>query len=292
MTYNRTFSNFLLRTKDQSTLTNVLAGVAYLIGQCESMARLSGKVAIITGSSGGIGRTTAMIFAKEGADVVIHYRSKESDARELVEKITAIGRKALLARVDFDDVSHAPDEVQKMIDLTIKEFNRVDVLVNLAGYPALGEWNKRLFEVTTDDFFKPINVDLFGSFLCARAVAPHMIRQEKGVIVNVSSTPALAGHDKGFAFTVAKAAIIGLTKALAFELAPFVRVNTIALGNVETSWTRELSGEELAVAQNENLIRRFGSQEEIGKALVFLCSDDSSFINGQTIVLDGGTILH
>ena len=256
------------------------------------MTRLSGKVAIITGSSGGIGKTAAMIFAKEGADVVIHYRSKESEAKELVEKITEIGRKALLARVDFDDISHAEKEVQKMVDYAIKEFNRVDVLVNLAGYPASGEWNKKLFEITAEDFFKPLNVDLFGSFLCAKAVAPHMIRQEKGVIVNVSSTPALAGHDKGFAFTVAKAAIIGLTKALAFELAPFVRVNTIALGNVETAWTHELNSEELSAAQNENLIRRFGSQEEIAKTLVFLCGDDSTFINGQTIVLDGGTILH
>jgi 3-oxoacyl-[acyl-carrier protein] reductase len=256
------------------------------------MGRLSGKVAIITGSSGGIGKTAAMIFATEGSDVVIHYRSKESEAKELVEKIAVIGRKALLARIDFDDVSHAESEVQKMVDLTIKEFNRVDVLVNLAGYPARGEWNKRLFEITAEDFLKPVNVDLFGSFLCAKAVAPHMIRQEKGVIINVSSTPALSGHDKGFAFTVAKAAIIGLTKALAFELAPFVRVNTIALGNVETSWTHELNSKELSSARNENLIKRFGSQEEIAKVLVFLCSDDSSFINGQTIVLDGGTVLH
>ena len=119
-----------------------------------------------------------------------------------------------------------------------------------------------------------------------------MLRQKNGVIVNVSSTPALAGHDKGFAFTVAKAAIIGLTKALAFELAPFVRVNTIALGNVETAWTLELSKEELSAAQSENLIRRFGSQEEVASTIVFLCSNDSSFINGQTIVLDGGTTLH
>ena len=256
------------------------------------MARLSGKVAIITGSSGGIGRAAAMIFAKEGADVVIHYRSKESEARELVEKIDAIGRKALLAKVDFTDVRHAQDEVQRMVDSTINEFSRVDMLVNLAGYPARGEWNKKLFELTSEDFFKPLNVDLLGSFLCARAVAPHMVRQKKGVIVNVSSTPALAGHNKGFAFTVAKAAVIGLTKALAFELAPFVRVNTIALGNVETSWTLELSSEELSAARNENLIKRFGSQEEVGKALVFLCSDDSSFITGQTIVMDGGTVLH
>ena len=256
------------------------------------MARLTGKVAIVTGSSGGIGRVVATVFAKEGADVVIHYRSKESEAKELVKTINAMGRKALPAKVDFTNVTDAKDEVQRMVDSAVNEFNRIDILVNLAGYPARGEWNKKLLELTPEDFFKPLNVDLFGAFLCSWAVAPHMMHQKKGVIVNVSSTPALAGHDKGLAFTVAKAAIIGLTKALAFELAPFVRVNTVALGNVDTSWTLELTSKELSVAQSENLIRRLGSEEEVARALVFLCSDESSFINGQTIVLDGGTVLH
>jgi 3-oxoacyl-[acyl-carrier protein] reductase len=112
------------------------------------------------------------------------------------------------------------------------------------------------------------------------------------VIVNVASTPALSGHDKGFAFTVAKAGVIGLTKALAVELAPHIRVNTIALGNVDTTWVSELTSEDLRKERGENLIRRFGSQEEIAKAITFLCSDNSSFINGQTIVLDGGSTLH
>ncbi|MGA3297002.1 MAG: SDR family oxidoreductase, partial [Candidatus Bathyarchaeia archaeon] len=219
-------------------------------------------------------------------------RSNEKEANVLKEEAAALGRRSLLARVDFTDMKHVQSEVQNMVDSTIKEFGRIDVLVNLAGYPARGEWNKKLFELTAEDFFKPLNVDLFGSFLCSRAVAPHMIRQEKGVIVNVSSTPALSGHDRGFAFTVAKAGIIGLTKALAFELSPFVRVNTVALGNVETAWTLELNQEELSVAREENLVKRFGSQEEVARTLVFLCSDDSSFLNGQTLVLDGGTTLH
>jgi 3-oxoacyl-[acyl-carrier protein] reductase len=256
------------------------------------MPRLPGQVAIVTGSSGGIGKVTALAFAREGADLVLQYHSKETETEALAKSITALGSKVLVAKVNFANVRNAPLEVQKMVDSAISRFGRVDILVNLAGYPARGEWNKKFFELTPDDFFKPLNVDLFGSFLCARAVAPHMIRQEKGVIVNVSSTPALAGHDKGFAFTVAKAGIIGLTKALAFELAPFVRVNTIALGNVETTWTLELGSEELAVARNENLIRRFGSRDEVAHTIVFLCSDDSSFMNGQTIVLDGGTVLH
>jgi len=253
---------------------------------------LLGRVAIVMGASGGIGRATALEFAMEGADIVLHYRSKEAEAKDLADRIRDLGRKVVLAKVDFTDVKQAPDEVHGMVEQTVKELGRIDVLVNLAGYPARGEWNKRFLDLTPEDFFKPLNVDLFGSFLSARAVAPQMLKQKKGVIVNVSSTPALAGHDRGFAFTVAKAGVIGLTKALAFELAPYVRVNTIALGNVETAWISELSVDELRKSSAENLIKRFGAPEEIAKTIVFLCSDDSSFINGQTIVLDGGSILH
>ena len=258
----------------------------------DTMSSLSGKVAIITGSSGGIGRATALEFAKEGADIVLHYRSRSTEAKEVADKIAAQGQRAVLTRVDFTNVRQAPVEVQRMVEETIAHFGKVDALVNLAGYPARGEWKKRFLDLTPEDFFKPLNVDLFGSFLCARAVAPHMLKQKKGVIVNVSSTPALAGHDKGFSFTVAKAAVIGLTKALAFELAPYVRVNTIALGNVETEWVSELTDEELRKEREENLMRRFGTPEEVARSLAFLCSDDSSFLNGQTIVLDGGSMLH
>jgi 3-oxoacyl-[acyl-carrier protein] reductase len=256
------------------------------------MSRLSGKVAIVTGSSGGIGRATALEFAKEGADVVVHYRLRQSEAKEVADRISALGRKAMIAQVDFTNVKQAPEEVRKMVDETVKKLGRVDMLVNLAGYPAKGEWNKRFLDLTPEDFFKPINVDLYGSFLCAHAVAPYMIKQKNGVIVNVSSTPALGGHNKGFAFTVAKAGVIGLTKALAVELAPHIRVNTVALGNIETEWVSELTNELLEKERQENLIRRFGKPEEIARSIVFLCSEDSSFLNGQTIVLDGGSTLH
>jgi NAD(P)-dependent dehydrogenase (short-subunit alcohol dehydrogenase family) len=256
------------------------------------MSRLSGKVAILTGSSGGIGRATALEFAKEGADLVLHYRTRRTEVEELANEVRALGRGTVLAQVDFTDVQQSSRQVAEMVDVGVKEFGKIDILVNLAGYPARNEWNKKFLDLTPEDFFKPLNVDLYGSFLCARAIAPHMLRQKRGVIVNVSSTPALGGHDKGFSFTVAKAAVIGLTKALAFELAPYVRVNTIALGNIETEWIPALTNEEMQKGREENLMKRFGLPEEIAKSLVFLCSDDSSFINGQTIVLDGGTILH
>lgn len=256
------------------------------------MSKLSGKVAIVTGASGGIGHAAALQLAREGAHITIQYNSKRAHAEKVAQEIAALGRDALLAQVDFSDVTNSPTKVQRMVDGALSKWGRIDVLVNLAGYPAKGEWNKPFLELSPGDFFKPIHVDLFGSFLCARAVAPHFLKQKQGAIVNVSSTPALSGHNRGFSFTVAKAGIIGLTKALAVELAPYVRVNTIALGNIETEWVQELSNEELTKERQDNLIKRFGSVEEVAKVISFLCSDDSAFINGQTLVLDGGSVLH
>ena len=256
------------------------------------MSSLTGKVAIVTGGSGGIGRSTALEFAKQGADLMIQYNMGREDAERVAQEISKRGRRALVARVDFNDFKASPQMVQQMVDLTVKQFGKVDILVNLAGYPAKGEWNKSLLDLTPDDFLKPVYVDLFGSFLCSRALAPQFLKQKSGVIVNVSSTPALSGHDRGFAFTVAKAGVIGLTKALAVELAPHVRVNTVALGNIETAWVKELNKEDLIKGREENLIKRFGRPEEIAKIIAFLGSDDSGFINGQTLVLDGGSVLH
>jgi len=257
-----------------------------------AIMRLSDKVVIVTGSSGGIGRATALELAKEGADLVLQYGLRESEAEQVAKTVAGLGRKVVLAHVDFTNVKRAAEEVRAMVKKGVDEFGKVNALVNLAGYPARGEWNKRFLDLTPEDFFKPINVDLFGTFLCAREVAPYMLKQKQGVIVNVSSTPALSGHDKGFAFTVAKAGVIGLTKALAVELAPSIRVNTIALGNVETQWVSELTPEELQAERQGNLLKRFGKPEEIARSIVFLCSDESSFVNGQTIVLDGGSTLH
>jgi len=255
------------------------------------MSRLLGKVAIVTGASGGIGRAAALELAKQGADVVVQYNANVAAAKKVADEIGTLGREVLLAQVDFTNVKESPQKVQEMVDATIAKFRKVDFLVNLAGYPARGEWNKQFLELTTEDFLKPLYVDLLGSFLCSRAVVPHFLKQKHGVVVNVSSTPALSGHNRGFAFTVAKAGVIGLTKAMAVELGPYVRVNTIALGNVETDWMKDLKAEELTAAMNENLTQRFGTPEEIARVIAFLCSDDSMFIDGQTLVVDGGGVL-
>lgn len=251
-----------------------------------------GRVGIVTGASGGIGRAAALEFAKQGADVVVQYNANVNAAQRIADEIQTLGRQVLLSQVDFNNVNDSPRKVQDMVDATIAKFGKVDFLVNLAGYPAKGEWNKQFLDLTTEDFLKPIYVDLLGSFLCSRAVAPHFLKQKRGVIVNVSSTPALSGHNRGFAFTVAKAGVIGLTKALAVELGSYVRVNTITLGNVETEWMKDLKAEELSLAMNENIAKRFGTPEEIARVIAFLCSDDSVFIDGQVLVVDGGGVLH
>jgi 3-oxoacyl-[acyl-carrier protein] reductase len=256
------------------------------------MSKLLGNVAIVTGASGGIGHATALEFAKQGADVVVQYNANRASAEKVADEIRKLGRQALLTQVNFSDFKNSPEMVQVMVDAALGELGKVDFLVNLAGYPAKGQWNKSFLDVTPEDFLNPIYVDLFGSYLCSRAIAPYFLKQKRGVIVNVSSTPALSGHNRGFAFTVAKAGIIGLTKGLAVELAPHVRVNAIALGNVESEWVKELEAQELEGARDESLVKRFGKPDEIARVIAFLCSDDSIFIDGQILVVDGGGVLH
>ncbi len=253
--------------------------------------KLEDKSAIITGASGGIGRATALEFAREGASVVVHYRSREKEAKQLVEDIRRSGAKAFTSKIDFVDAKRAEAETQHTIEEAKREFGKVDILVNLAGYPAKGEWNKRFLDLTVEDFRKPLDIDLMATFMCSRLIAPHMLERKGGVIINVSSTPALVGHNRGFAFSVAKAAILGFTKSLAWELAPYVRVNAVAFGNIDTDWIKELSTEERRAAEFEAPLKRLGNPQEAARLLVFLASDDSGFVNGQTIVFDGGTVM-
>jgi 3-oxoacyl-[acyl-carrier protein] reductase len=209
----------------------------------------------------------------------------------LAEDLRRRDVEVVTSKVDFVHIETAQAEVERLVTGAIGTFGRVDLLVNLAGYPAKGLWNKSFLELTTDEFLKPFYVDTGSAFLCSRAVAPHMLKQKRGVIINTSSTPALAGHDRGFAFTVAKAGVLGLTKALAEELAPYVRVNVVALGNIETDWVAELPEHERVRAVAESALKRMGKPEEVARVFAFLASDEASFINGQTLIVDGGTVM-
>ncbi len=254
------------------------------------MKLLLGKVAVITGSSRGIGRATALLFAENGAKIVVTSRNlgdADAVAEEAREKH---GAEAVSIRTDVSKLS----DVVSLFDSTVKKFGRVDVLVNNAGYPMMKDlWERSFHDVEDGEFQAVFEVDVGGAMRCSRAALIHMVRQRAGCIINISSTPALAGYDKGAPYTVAKAAILGLTRHLAYEYGPMgIRVNALALGNMQTERTWTALGEEEKKSLGEEApLRRWGRPLDAAGSCLFLASDLSSFVTGQTLVVDGGTVM-
>ena len=245
--------------------------------------KLQGRVAIVTGAGQGIGRAIALALAREGAKVVV------SDITDLIfevaKEVEALGSEALPVKCDVSN----PNDVNNMVKATIEKFSRIDILVNNAGiYPF-----KPFVEMTEQDWDKVLDINLKGTFNCTRAVVPKMIEQRYGKIINISS---IAGSVVGFPqlahYSASKAGIVGFTRALALEIAPYgVNVNAIAPGPIETPGTKVLGKETLESFQKMIPLGRMGKPEDIASLVVFLASDDSSFITGQCIVCDGGYTL-
>ncbi len=250
--------------------------------------KLDGQVAIVTGSSSGIGKAIAVEFANEGAEIVVNYAKSEEQAENVVTEIKRGGASAIAVRADVS----VRAQVKNLVQTAISKFGRIDILVNNAGYVSKEVWHARLSEVTEQMWNDVMNVDLKGTFLCCKAVSPTMLKQQRGKILNVSSTPALTGDVCGFAYSVAKAGILGMTKSLARMLAPHIQVNAMALGSIETGWADWLSNKELQALIDETALKRFGKPEEVASLAVFLASRDSDYITGQTIVVDGGYYMH
>lgn len=254
------------------------------------MGVLEDKVALVTGSTRGIGKAVAEAFSREGAQVIVNSRSQR-DSKNLAAQLgKKFARKTLGVR---GNLSVATD-VKDMFKEVRKSFGRIDVLVNNAGFPMLPErWNHSFIETKDTEFREVLEVDLMGTIRCCREALVLMKDQRRGVIINVSSTPALAGYNRGAAYTVAKAAILGLTRHLAYEYGRFsIRVNSLALGNISTpEYFNSLSEEEKETLGKEAPLRRWGTPNDIAGACLFLASDISSFITGQTLVVDGGTVM-
>jgi 3-oxoacyl-[acyl-carrier protein] reductase len=253
------------------------------------MGKLDGKVAIITGASGGMGYATALKFAREGAKaIVIHYSSSEEKAKKLLEQIKDIGSKGLTIRANVSKY----DEVKSMVDITVKKFGRIDIIVACAGFPAKKEyWNVDPLSLEDDIIDAPWNTDLKGSYNCVRAVVPYMRKQKYGKIILVSSTPGVSGDAVGLSFTLAKTAVRALVRSLAPVLGPEIIINAIAPGSIGT----EANLKNYSQKQKKEMVRtvplrRFGEPDEVANVGVFLASDDSSYITGQTIVVDGGEV--
>lgn len=253
------------------------------------MGKLDGKVALITGSDSGIGQATAIEFAKEGAKVVITFRSDKEGAEETLKGIERAGSNGLIVEVDVSE----EEQVEEMFDKAIKEFGTVDILMNNAAMNGQGI---KIEDLSTEKWDKAIKTNLYGYFYCVRRFIN--IRKEKGgkgKIINMSSVheeiPAPGTAD----YCSSKGAVKMLTRTLALELAEYgINVNNIAPGMILTPMNQEAKDDkEEREKKTKNIpMKRAGEPEEIGKLAVFLASSDSDYVTGSTYVMDGGLMQH
>lgn len=242
------------------------------------------KTVLITGASRGIGRATAAAFAKEGYNVAINYLKSEKSANELAENLRQSGAQVFAVKADVSDIQ----QVKSMISETELKFGEIDILVNNAGIA-----QQKLFtDLTSDDWKRMFDVDVTGVFNCCRLVLPSMIRRHKGKIINISSMWGVCGASCEVAYSAAKAAVIGLTKALAKEVGPSnIQVNCIAPGVIDTEMNAAFSGEDRRALCEETPLGRFGAPEEIAQSVFFLASEKADFITGQILGVNGGFVI-
>jgi len=251
-----------------------------------SQRHLDGKVAIVTGASRGIGRAIAERFAAEGARVAVNYVSGASAAETVVAGITADGGDAIAIRADVSQGGDARD----LVAATMEHFGRIDILVNNAGIMIA----KGVLETSEDDWDRTIDVNLKGPYLLSREVAPIMMSQQAGTIINMSSNSGLY-HPSAMKFTeyvVSKAGLNGLTKALALALGPYITVNAICPGWIRTDMLEEVDPQVHQRILDETALARWGTPEDIAASAVFLASAEAAFITGELLIVAGGRGMH
>ena len=241
----------------------------------------TGKVAVVTGGSRGIGRAIALRLAGDGASVVVNYRGDENAANEVVDQIKAGGGEALAVQADVSQVA----EAQSLMDAAKKAFGRVDILVNNAGTTR----DTLLMRMSEDDWDIVIDTCLKGTFNCIKAASRQMMRQRYGRIVNVTSVAGISGNAGQANYASAKAGLIGLTKTVAKELGSrHITCNAIAPGLVPTDLTADLPQDLVNQAIDRTLLGRTGTPDDMAAAVAFLASDEAGYITGQVLAVDGG----
>jgi 3-oxoacyl-[acyl-carrier protein] reductase len=245
---------------------------------------LSGKSAIVTGGSRGIGRAIALRLAEQGADVCFSYHGNAAAAEEVVGEITRLGRRGLARQADVTQ----PAAAEELVKATIDEFGKVDILVNNAGITR----DDLIMRMTPELWREVLETNLFGAFYTLKAVTRPMLRAKGGRIINITSVSGQAGQMGQANYSAAKAGLIGLTKAAARELASRgITVNAVAPGFVLTELTENLPDELQKQILERTPLGRFGKPEEIAQAVAFLASDEAAYITGQVLAVDGGLVM-
>lgn len=241
---------------------------------------MSERVAVVTGATTGIGKEIALTLAQDGFDVVINYIQKDETVKQEIE---AMGRKCMLVEGNVTSM----EDMEKMTQAIMSEFGRIDVLVNNAGITR----DTLLLRMSEEDFDSVLNVNMKGAFCTMKHIVPIMMKQKAGRIINISSVVGMVGNAGQINYSASKAALLGMTKSLAKEVASRgILVNAVAPGFIATRMTDKLTD-----AQKENILtqiplKRMGSPKDIANAVAFLASDRASYITGHTLVVDGGMI--
>jgi 3-oxoacyl-[acyl-carrier protein] reductase len=245
---------------------------------------LSGKSAVVTGGSRGIGRAIALRLAAQGADVAFSYRGNEAAAKENAVAIEALGRRALPVQADVSQ----PEAADSLVKVALEAFGKVDILVNNAGITR----DDLIMRMSVEAFRDVLETNLFGAFYATKAVTRPMLKAKGGRIVNITSVSGQAGQMGQANYSAAKAGLIGLTKATARELASRgITCNAVAPGFVLTELTSSLPEALQAEITARTPLGRFGTTEEIATAVAFLASDEAAFITGQVLAVDGGLVM-
>lgn len=240
---------------------------------------MNNKVVLVTGSSRGIGKATIIEFAKKGYNVVINYIQSDNEAKALKDEVENKYKiKALVIKADVSK----ENEVKNMLEQIINEFGHIDVLVNNAGIV----YDRSFEEITIDEFKRTLEVNVIGAFITSREVSKYM---KKGTIVNVSSTNGTKTiSPECLDYNISKVGLQSLTRDLAYQFRPSIRVNAIAIGWADTDMNKDLSQDYIDDETSKIYLERFADPSEIAKTIYFLASDESSYINGEILTIDGG----
>ncbi|EES51146.1 3-oxoacyl-[acyl-carrier-protein] reductase [Clostridium botulinum] len=245
---------------------------------------LKGKCAIITGAARGIGKAIALKLASLGANIVLNYRSSEEEAKIVASEIEKMGVEVLTVKGDISKL----EDVENIISEAKNKFGIIDIIVNNAGITK----DTLILRMKEKDFDDVIDVNLKGVFNCLKSITPVMVKQRHGKIINISSVVGVAGNAGQVNYAASKAGVIGMTKSLAKELgARGINVNAVAPGFIETDMTSVL-GEKVKEEVKKNIpLKRFGTPEDVAGVVAFLASENSNYVTGQVINIDGGMVM-